>query len=334
MTSPILLELGPSCRDVTRRATIVSSVGLGLNGIDFVEYKERALPPKHVLEVHFLGSLPPGGYGIPADLSLIRIDGGSRIINVTPVAAVAPGVPPNVLNIAVDKQGDFSTYVLSLGWRRQPDGSWRFNLPGVDRLFSVAAVGFRPGCPVDFDCAPRDDCPPAELPPEPALDYLAKDYASFRQLLLDVLAQRNPTMQERNPSDLSMALLELFAHEGDHLSYFQDAAANEAYLDTARQRVSAKRHARLVDYAMHDGRNAWTHVHFQVATDNTVPMGQALLTRVTTPLRNQVAPPGVTIPAAVNLEFETDSALAGVRARRASSTARSAPACCNCLFPA
>ena len=59
----------------------------------------------------------------------------------------------------------------------------------------------------------------------------------------------------RNVSDLGITLLELLAYEGDHLSYFQDAVANEAYLDTARQRSSAKKHARLVDYPMHDGRN-------------------------------------------------------------------------------
>jgi hypothetical protein len=56
----------------------------------------------------------------------------------------------------------------------------------LDRLFSAGAFNFRPGCPIDFDCAPVKDCPPDVLA-EPALDYLAKDYASFRQLLLDAL---------------------------------------------------------------------------------------------------------------------------------------------------
>ena len=86
--------------------------------------------------------------------------------------------------------------------------------------------------PIDFDCAPVSLCPPDALV-EPALDYLARDYASFRQMLLDYVAQRNPTWTERSPADLGIALLELFAYEGDHLSYFQDAVANEAFLDTA-----------------------------------------------------------------------------------------------------
>src|SRR5262249_44986119 len=141
--------------------------------------------------------------------------------------------------------------------------------------------------------------------------------ASFRQLLLDIVAQRNPTWLESNPADLGIALVELLAYEGDHLSYFQDVVANEAFLDTARKRVSAKRHARLVDYRMHDGRNAWTYVHFTVdpagaTTAGTLPLGQQLLTRVEVPLRHQVAPPVVAIDPA-DLDFDTDPALTNVK---------------------
>jgi len=52
---------------------------------------------------------------------------------------------------------------------------------------------------------------------------LAKDYSSFRRLLIDLIPQLNPNWLERNPSDLGIALLELLAYEGDYLSYFQDA---------------------------------------------------------------------------------------------------------------
>ena len=55
---------------------------------------------------------------------------------------------------------------------------------------------------------------------------------------------------------LGIALVELFAYAGDHLSYYQDAVGTEAYLDTARRRTSVRRHVRLVDYPMHDGCNA------------------------------------------------------------------------------
>ena len=81
----------------------------------------------------------------------------------------------------------------------------------------------------------------------------------------------NPDWVERNPADLGIALVELLAYEGDRLSYFQDAVANEAYLDTVRTRISARRHARLIDYRMHDGRNAWAPVRFEVERAGDAP---------------------------------------------------------------
>ena len=65
-----------------------------------------------------------------------------------------------------------------------------------------------------------------------------------------------PDWRERHVPDIGIMLVELLAYVGDQLSYYQDAVATEAYLDTARQRISVRRHARLVDYAMHEGCNA------------------------------------------------------------------------------
>jgi hypothetical protein len=65
-----------------------------------------------------------------------------------------------------------------------------------------------------------------------------------------------PEWRERHVPDIGITLVEVLAYVGDHLSYFQDAVATEAYLDTARQRTSVRRHARLVDYRMHEGCNA------------------------------------------------------------------------------
>ena len=145
-------------------------------------------------------------------------------------------------------------------------------IPALDLQFSISPINFKAGCPTDFDCRAVTICPP-DSPVEPLIDYLAKDYASFRQLLTDLIPQLNPGWLERNPSDLGMALLELLAYEGDNLSYFQDAVANEAYLDTVRQRSSAKKHARLVDYPMHDGRNAWAFVHVEAGSGGEIPLG-------------------------------------------------------------
>ncbi|HEX8119298.1 MAG TPA: baseplate J/gp47 family protein, partial [Pyrinomonadaceae bacterium] len=90
-----------------------------------------------------------------------------------------------------------------------------------------------------------------------------------------------PGWQERHAADLGVALVEVLAYVGDYLSYQQDAVATEAYLGTARRRVSVRRHARLVDYQLSDGSNARAWVQVRVASD-AVPLdaGTQILTRV------------------------------------------------------
>jgi hypothetical protein len=314
-TIAILAQVGPVCREIGRRAAILAHPTL--NGIDFVEYELRPADPQpHVLEVTFLKPLPEptdpdGAWGLTLHPELIVVDGGTRVrpIHVLSAARVGPR-----LEVRVDQAGDFSRYWLALGWRRQADGIWQPVIPGLDSLFSLSPINFKAGCPVEFDCRQETICPPEPVR-EPVLDYLAKDYASFRQLLVDNLPLLNPNWRERNPADLGMMLLELLAYEGDRISYFQDAVANEAFLDTVRQRVSARRHARLVDYRMHDGRNAWTYLHLNVTGTGTVPPGTKALTRVTVPLRGQILAPGrviseVTLAADA---FTSDPALRRVR---------------------
>src|SRR4029077_19199669 len=60
---------------------------------------------------------------------------------------------------------------------------------------------------------------------------------------------------------------ELLAYVGDHLSYYQDAVATESYLGTARRRISLRRHARLVDYVLHEGCNARAFVCIDTSRD-------------------------------------------------------------------
>jgi hypothetical protein len=74
--------------------------------------------------------------------------------------------------------------------------------------------------------------------------------------MLDRLSETMPKWSERNPSDIGVMLVELLAYRADYLSYYQDAVATEAYLGTARKRVSMRRHARMLDYLIHDGCNA------------------------------------------------------------------------------
>jgi hypothetical protein len=276
----------PICQDEQqRRADVLAHPTL--NGLDFVEVDAA---DHRLLRVHFLKPVPPANaanpadpndaYGLRADLSRITIAGGVRVVGIRPTAVTRQA--DGHLDLTVSDGGDFSVYTLGL------------DAPALDPFLRRIDFSFMASCPTDFDCRTDPYCPPPALV-EPRLDYQAKDYASFRRLLLDLLPRLNPNWVERNPSDLGIALVELLAYAGDHLSYFQDAVATEAYLDTVRQRISARRHARLVDYRVHDGRNAWTWVHFAVNTAATLPLGARVTTRIVAPLVGQSSAPGTVI---------------------------------------
>ena len=81
---------------------------------------------------------------------------------------------------------------------------------------------------------------------------------------------------------LGVTLVELLAFAADTLSYRQDVVANEAYLNTARQRVSVRRHARLVDYYLHEGCNARAFVHFKVTREGAAAFAAARIAPVHT----------------------------------------------------
>jgi hypothetical protein len=111
------------------------------------------------------------------------------------------------------KNGDFSTYRLSLqesATSSQPPANFDPQLSAVDFSFKVE-------CPEEFDCQTEKICPP-EAQEQPEISYLAKDYASFRQLMLDRLSVLMPQWQERNPADVGVTLVELLAYVGDLVS--------------------------------------------------------------------------------------------------------------------
>ncbi|MGH9882818.1 MAG: putative baseplate assembly protein, partial [Pyrinomonadaceae bacterium] len=159
------------------------------------------------------------------------------------------------LVIKLDKYGDFSTYTLRLT-----------GVANIDPHYDHVDFSFKVNCPSDLDCAPACICVPTVFS-EPDINYLAKDYQSFRQLILDRLSILIPDWKERHVPDICIMLVEVLAYVGDYLSYYQDAVATEAYLDTARQRISVRRHARLVDYLLHEGCNARAWVCVEVDAD-------------------------------------------------------------------
>jgi hypothetical protein len=244
-----------------------------LFGIDFVEVQTRpAAENQRALRVFLQPKRTAAGRAkqqafvkeLAKDLRNVAIEGGVRVqgVKVTGLAAER-----GRLLVSVSEPGDFSTYVLRL---RDPGHR-------LDAAYDSVPFSFKAGCPTRFDCKPRDDCPPAGGA-APPLDYMAKDYASFRQAMLDLLPTLAPRWTERHEADLGMALVDVIAYAADHLSYYQDAVANEAYLETARQRVSVRRHARFLDYPIHDGLSARAFVHVAVSADCTLKKGAQILT--------------------------------------------------------
>jgi baseplate J-like protein len=274
----IATPAGP-IQNAYRRELVLSSA---LNGIDYAEVDGGRKP---ALLVYFLKPVPASAYGLPKRLDRISITGGSRIPRLNAVAVSraqgGPGHEEPHLRITLDREGDASEYTLEI------------DLPELDRWFRTTTFCFAANQPIELDCQVPASAAPAVV--EPLIDYMAKDYSSFRQAMLDLLPQLNPAYVERSPADLGITLIELLAYAGDQLSYLQDAIANEAYLDTLRLRVSARRHARLLDYRMHDGRNAWTWVQLEVDVAGDLPKGTPLMTRVTSPLTPDGQPPATVI---------------------------------------
>jgi hypothetical protein len=276
-----------ACCKPERRDILKGLSPPSLNGIDFLEVIDHPSDPdsqrQRVLHVYFIHDLAPGQLG----LRNVVLTGGERIpaqqiaiLQVTPGGDLSPPLDPKILLVQVQQPGDFSQYTLQLVDPGQPG-----NLPpDIDPMLASIDFSFKAACQSDFDCAPSSVCTPT-VAPAPDISYLAKDYASFRQLMFDRMAKIMPQWRDRNAADIGTMLVEMIAYVGDYLSYQQDAVATEAYLGTARRRTSVRRHARLVGYPMHDGRNSRTWVRFVVRPDIhgltlTAGAGNKLLTRV------------------------------------------------------
>ena len=229
-----------------------------LNGIDFVEV---ASADQRTLRVHFVNAVAVAG-----TVTDPQITGGESIptVAVNPInngsdwSADAEGRP--ILTLTTVIAGDFSFYTLSL------------TSTVLDRYYSQSQFSFKANCPSTLDCeAPSPPCPPVAGNPPP-IDYLAKDFLSFRQALLDFSTLRYPQWQERSEADFGVMFLEALAGLADDLSYTQDRVAAEASLGTATERRSIVRHARLVDYEPRTATSSTVLLQFNV-TAGPIPAG-------------------------------------------------------------
>jgi uncharacterized phage protein gp47/JayE len=234
------------------RRQLLLAPGASFNGIDYV----HVAPSQTQLFVHFLNSVPVQGhlYGQAA-----AITGGDVVTSI----AINPIGPDDwsadsedrpVLALTVAAPGDFSTYRLTIFSDQ------------LDPFFDSAPFTFKANCPTTLDCATPAPSRPRPAAEQVPIDYLAKDFASFRQALSEFSALRYPAWVERSEADLGVMLMEALAAMADELSYYQDRVAAESTLQTATQRLSVVRHARLVDYEPAPATVATTVLQLDVAS--------------------------------------------------------------------
>lgn len=242
----------------------------GLNGIRllFVRLLPAAAPTEAQLEVEFHNShelanilAAIGGGATPH--SIFPLSGGTRLragaaAGQVRVSQVLAGSSPERLRLRVTPIGDYSTYTLGI------------DFANFDPMLAEIPFKFRPAC-FNLDCAGDERLP--ALPPLPDIDYLAKDFDSFKHTLICAMQQRVPGWLPTSEADLDQVLIDLIAADADELSDFQDRTLNEAYLASARKRVSLARHARLMDYHIHQGNQASTWLAAEVSAPMLLPAG-------------------------------------------------------------
>ena len=240
-----------------------------LLGIDFVDV-ERVGKTSFKLHVQFLGK----GSGVEAL--------GAANLAITPNLPTAP----EKLDYSVSAEGN-ARLTLAVDGITAPVGHYILQLlptASANDASTVAIAPFFDRAEFRFDVDNIIEKNVAVAPnegPVPLIDYRARDFRGIRSLMLDRIATLLPHRDEHHPADLLTVLVESVAHVADQLSYYQDAVATEAYLGTARRRISVRRHARLLGYLVHEGVNArlWAALRVDPSAPGPVevPQGTPLL---------------------------------------------------------
>jgi hypothetical protein len=212
-------------------------------------------------------TLPPSLLN-PATYTVTLDDAEATVLHVHSVVAHA-GEPSIELGIRPPPQVTSGRFTICV------DGLVP-GLDAVDVVWGVDEAAFDPGAPAATE---------GGRAPAPTLaNYLYRDFRSFKQLMIDTVQRELPRANETHAADAGIAIVDVLAYAADNLAYFQDAVATEAYLETARRRVSVRRHARLLGYRLYEGctPRVWMHVcpdrelhiprghRFHTATDTQV----------------------------------------------------------------
>jgi len=180
--------------------------------------------------------------------------------------------------VTVTEPGDFADYRLRIDDPHASGDPLVEPFSRIDPFFNDVKFSFKAACEDDLDCLPSTPVCPVDEQPDFPIDYLARDFVSFRNALLDFAAQRFPEWTTPIEADVGNMLAEVMAALGDEFSYIQDRHAREAYLETATQRRSLRKKARLLDFEIHDVRSPSTLL--ELVIDETLDSGAPTLVPV------------------------------------------------------
>ncbi|MEH6404987.1 MAG: hypothetical protein V7750_16540, partial [Sneathiella sp.] len=94
------------------------------------------------------------------------------------------------------------------------------------------------------------------------IQYRVGEHADFKSSMLTALNSSKygalADLGTRDDDDFSIALIDGWASICEVLSFYQERLANEAYIETATERLSIGEIARLIGYRLHPGAAAET----------------------------------------------------------------------------
>ena len=182
------------CDDRRRRNEIAGRDDV--NGIEFLEVLDSpALPDderQRTLHVHFIND--PTALGLTPENVRDRRAASASARCVSPTPSSSSSAAPTTPCSPSPSTGPATSRPTRCASRRRDSAA----LPGLDPLLRAVDFSFKVNCETTFDPLRVAPCP-AEARTEPALDYLARDYASLRRLMLDRLALLLPELERAQP---------------------------------------------------------------------------------------------------------------------------------------
>ena len=133
----------------------------------------------------------------------------------------------------------------------------------------------------------------------PQIDYTSRDFSAIRDDLYSLIPIFAPQWTSRDPNDIGIAILEMFAHMADVLHYYIDRAASESFISTASQRDSVIKIAKMLGYTPTDTSPATVTLTFQNSTTSSI----------TVPAKTQAEASVVIDGTLTKLIFETDASV-------------------------